>query len=355
MITIEEIRKKFPEAMEVQSSGGLAYKVRCWKPHRLDRRDMEISAEGEKEGVFHCHNCGHSGNLRTEFPEFFDPISYLMPELFVQRETPTAPTHKARIRRGGIQWGDMPAPGEVVPFSGLPEGHVAVEYLRGRGFDIEELRNLDSTRAIYYCQKGQFTLGEGKGTTSGRLVFPIYMLGDLKGWQTRQIDYVIKEDESDGEKVVWNGSNWQKFKKTAGLWEDRFVGKYYGCPDMKRGSLLYGFDMARNYGEIAVVEGPLDYYRTGPQSVATMGKNVSSEQIRLLKTYWSRLFVLRDPDVDPGSPLFKKLLLELAPLPVYHFCLAGNKDPGSTPRVSTWEQIADHVHKVAHGHPASKN
>lgn len=354
MLTIQDIRKKFPEARETVRGSGPAFTVNCWKYHKFGgKNEMEI---GANDGVFHCHNCGHSGNLYTEFPEFFDPLSELFPDLFVKREAPTAPAANARVRRGGIMWTeDIQAPGEVIPFAKLPDEHVAVEYLRRRGFDIEEMRAYDETRALYYCTRGQISMAEGKGSTTGRIVFPIYMLGRLKGWQARQIDYVVEETELTGEKVVWNGDAWQKFKKVDGHWEDRYVPKYYTCPGMKRSSVLYGFDMARNYQEVAVVEGPLDYHRTGPQCVGTIGKMISRDQVNLMKTYWSRLFYLRDPGVDPEDRAFKQLLMDLAPVPVYHLCLAGGKDPGATRRESTWQQIAEHVHNASLGQPAGRN
>jgi len=307
------------------------------------------------DGVFHCHNCGYSGTLRQEFPEFFDPIADLLPELFVKREAPAPIKERPRVRAGGIEWNGLPAPGETVPLKALPDNHPAIEYLAHRGFDIEELRNLDNSRPILYCTKGQCEIAGGRGTTSGRLVFPIYMLGTLKGWQARQIEKVTEEDDMVGKKVVWNGSSWRPFKKESGFWEDRFVPKYYTCPGMKRMSVLYGFDMARNYKEIAVVEGPLDYHRTGPQCVGTIGKSISSEQISLLKTYWERLFWLRDPEIDPRSREFQKILTELSPLPVHHLALANGLDPGATPREETWLQIKATVLENSRAKPAGKN
>ena len=83
MFTIHEIQKKFPEAKPVWRGNGEGWTVNCWKYHKHGGlHEMEIGPTG----VFHCHNCGHAGVLQQEFPEYFDPLSEIFPDLFIQRE-----------------------------------------------------------------------------------------------------------------------------------------------------------------------------------------------------------------------------------------------------------------------------
>ena len=349
MFTIHEIQKKFPEAKPVWRGNGEGWTVNCWKYHKHGGlHEMEIGPTG----VFHCHNCGHAGVLQQEFPEYFDPLSEIFPDLFIQREAPKEPPQGSRVRRSGVEWAPgIESPGEVVPLASLEGQHPACDYLASRGFDLEEIRALDATRALYYCTRGIISFTQGKGTTSGRIVFPIYMDGKLMGWQARQIERRLDEETRE----VWNGFGWRKFRKLNDEWEDRFVPKYYTCPGMKRGSVLYGFDMARNYKEIAIVEGPLDYHRVGPACVGTLGKNITPDQVRLMKAYWSRLFLLRDPEINPRDPKFLKILEDLAPLPTHHLALAGGLDPGATPRDDTWKQIVAQVRRDSNPNPIGMN
>lgn len=346
MITFHQVQRKFPECREVSGKNGLEFNVHCPKPHKKGGTyKLYINSES---GAFCCQDCGYSGNALYEF---FDSIQEEFSQYYVQRDA--APAHRgATARRGGAEWAPgISSPGECVPFAALPADHPAVEYLSLRGFDIEELRGLEKTREIYYCSRGQhaFPPPKFKGSTTGRIVFPFYMMGAIKGWQARQIERVIWEDAIHGVKEVWNGFDWKRFQKVAGDWEDKEVPKYYTCPGTRRSEILIGFDRAigfdrtlgEGYKSVAVVEGPLDYYRVGAQCVGTMGKNITIEQINLMKNYFEKLFILRDPEIDPNEERFKRMLNELNPLKVFHLALANGKDPGATPRESAWQQIAE--------------
>jgi len=345
ILSLEQVQGKFPEAKESPGRSGLQYNVHCPKPHQKGGTyKMYINAEN---GAFYCQDCHYTGNV---YREFFDPLEDMFPELFIDRPKPTQITQRgSTVRRGGLMWTpDICAPGETVKFSNLSDGHVAVEYLRERGFDIEELRALDPTRELFYCIKGQhaFPPPSYLGSTTGRIVFPIYMGGHIVGWQARQIDRVIWEDKINGEKEIWTGFDWKKFNKKAGRWDDAEVPKYYCCPGMRRSSCLYGFDMARHYKEIAVVEGPLDYFKVGSQCVCTFGKQITPDQIRLLKTYWDTLFILRDPEIDPNEKGFKNVLTDLSLIKVYHLALSNGKDPGANNRDQIWKEIAAEVTRI---------
>lgn len=354
MLSLEQIQEKFPEAFSAERGNGMCYVVNCWKWHKHGGiSQMEISPQG----VFFCHNCGHRGTLYREFPEHFDDLSEMFPWVEVKRGAiSTAAPQRNRNFTGGIMWTSvLRAPGETVPLSSLDRGHPVIEYLAGRGFDIEELVGFNltnDTRGLFYCTRGQIRMQEDMGTLTGRLVFPVYMEENaagggvelvLSGWQARYIDRVLWETENDGLKETWTGFSWRKFKKMNGIWEDKFVAKYYTSPGRRKTTMLGGIPHAKGSDFVAVVEGPLDRYRTGRHSVFTFGKDISNEQIRLLQTYWREAVLLLDPEVDTTTKRFQETIAKMHPLKVHYFKLADNKDPGATPRASTWQQIADHV------------
>ncbi|KKL18749.1 hypothetical protein LCGC14_2472400, partial [marine sediment metagenome] len=83
----------------------------------------------------------------------------------------------------------------------------------------------------------------------GCLVFPITINGVIKSWQTRQVLFNIEP-------------------------------KYVICPGTKAHSLLYNYDNL-NGSKVTLVEGIFDSLSV-PQSVALLGKVISSDQIALL-------------------------------------------------------------------------
>jgi hypothetical protein len=360
MLRFADVKSKFPEVFETERGNGACYVVHCWKYHKSGGvYQMEIR---QSDGIFHCHNCGHAGSIYEEFPDHFDDLAEHLSWVRIKSEgTISSAAPKApRINRGGIMWSPtVTAPGETIPFASLADDHPAVIYLRDRGFDIQELRSFSVTsdiRALYYCTRGQIPVADGLGTLTGRIIFPVYgedlvslKPGDpavlcpvLKGWQARQVE---KNEVVGGEEVkkVWQGFSWRTFRKKDGVWEDKLVPKYYTMPGLKKSTVLGGMAHAKGFPDVAIVEGPLDHYMTGRHSVFTLGKSVSKDQIRLLQANWRRVFLLRDPGVDPGDKKFNQMIMDMYPLIVHHLVLADQKDPGATPRPSIWNQIADHV------------
>jgi len=347
-LTLEMVQKRFPEARETYRGFGKAFLVHCPRYHKFQARyELEINAES---GFYRCHNCGSTGNAKMEW---FGREMNELHHLYFEREQQAAKSMTAqqpRVRRGGVMWGastTVPAPGQMVPFASLPDDHPAVEYLRDRKFDLGEIRGFDPGRALYYCTHGQYSLAEGMGTTGGRLIFPVYKDGLIQGWQARYIDRIHPNGYM---KDVWDGHAWRRFQKDEqGKWGDHYVPKYYTCPGMPRYSVLYNHDMARNYAAIAVVEGPLDQIAVGPASVGTFGKAIAVEQIRLLKTYWSKVFFIRDPDVDTNTKSYRNMVAEMAGLDLHQLVIPGNRDPGETPRQEIWSLIAKSEEDRARG------
>lgn len=248
-LSLEKMQSKFPEVVETFRGNGPAFVVNCWFPHRHGGvGQMEINPEG----LYYCHNCGRTGNLYDEFPQHFVQYEEFYPWVKVSKDTVSvmAGSPKRTFFRKKMWNENVVAPGETVPLSDLDDSHPAIQYLSSRGFDVDEIRGLNSSQpslGLYYCTKGQIDMKCELGTVSGRIVFPVYMdewgpnrtvRSVLSGWQARMIDYVEKEDEDSGVKRVWTGFSWRKFKKVNGVWEDKYVPKYYTSPGRKRARCL---------------------------------------------------------------------------------------------------------------------
>jgi hypothetical protein len=361
MITLEQIQEAFPEARPTMSSGQLEYYVNCPKFHKKGGRyKMTINAE---TGWFLCHDCLYKGNAHDLY---LNQLPEMLSRLRVSKEglkcTPVhrytdVPTFTAKP--GEILWGKnkIRAPGETKHVSELDSNHPACVYLNSRGFNPKD-HGSTGEFPILYCTKGYFVSMGGHCTTQGRLVFPVVMNDDIVGWQARYIDFKLA-DEKTGEvcRYVWRDPKFVKITKNAdGEWRDHHIPKYYTCPGMQRSSTLYNFDGARKTKLVVAVEGPLDAVRVGPEAVATFGKMITSQQRKLLKTYWDSIILIRDEDVDPDSQNFQEIVGDLSICGVIHFKMKGYKDPGDAPRTEIWNQVADTLKvKRLDPVPAGKN
>ncbi len=358
-LRLAQVRRVFPDAVKStpynEPGWGPSFFVACPFGHRKGKVVANINIES---GAFHCHDCGKTANCYLEWGLSDDDhfLDDLMPNEGLEPEG-----YQASVMAGyeGPTWGEgehrIKAPGDTVPIKSLPQDHPALVYLRDRGVDMVEVLNLPPSLELHYCTHGVFSIAKGMGSTTGRIVFPIYFnlstlpSGDFNvinpnGWQARQIERVIFEDEVNGEKEVWNGFNWRKFRKRDGYWEDKVVPKYYNCSPWKKSDCLYNFDIAKRYKKVVVVEGVMDVLSVGPAAVGTFGMIPSMAQVNLLKTYWDEVVILRDPGVEPSNDKFKKMIDQLTGIRVTHLTLSGGRDPGSTPRVSIWNQIAAAEH-----------
>ena len=125
-----------------------------------------------------------------------------------------------------------------------PLSRVHREYLESRGFDVDQVVDLWGLQGIGLV-----------GRLKWRIFIPITRWGEMVSWTTRS---------------VGSGSK-----------------RYHGAsPDQESASpksLLYGSDYARH--AIVIVEGPADAWAIGPGAVATLGINVTPEQIAAAANY----------------------------------------------------------------------
>ncbi len=201
-------------------------------------------------------------------------------------------------------------PGKLIRLDELPEDHYACTYLRNRGFDPVTLgQYLD----VSYCIKAkqEYYLAEN------RIIIPIYQNNILRSWQARYI------------------GQWRKELNTP---------KYYNMPGAKLNDYLYNFDFAKAFNYVVVCEGPSDSWSIGKQSVATMGKNIKSGHVALIRNTWKNGVVVLLPDPDAmteAEALYKSLVGSVKHLLIVKLA----QDPGSTSRNAIWKSIESECKK----------
>jgi len=247
--------------------GGEDYKVCC--PFCNDTRfRLEIShrwnTRDEKTGAYfgaafiRCYNDGCDMNQDAPWARRKDCHDKMveMTKPYIARNRPIVYEEKIRERR------PIMLPNKCLPIVQLDASHSAIVYLeRERKFNIDYLFENFS---VLYC------LDDPNPMVAGRIIIPVYMNGQLVGWQARHIG----EPESDN------------------------VPKYYTAPGTQRNQLLYNYDSARSFKFGVLVEGPTDVWRAGAQSVATLGSAVSVKHIQLMQLAWrdGGLGLMLDPD-----------------------------------------------------------
>lgn len=219
--------------------------------------------------------------------------------------TIAAPFHAHRGHSKSVQSGPVPQPGELVGLNELDETHIAITYLRERGFDLAMARNFD----LSYCVRADGRFRQAQG----RIIIPVDFDGVRVGWQGR---YVGTPPPN--------------------------VPKYYTCPGMAKSRILYNFDRARQHPFLVVTEGVTDAWRLGEMAVAIFGHDLSAEQTRLLRTYSGRtrpVFMLLDgEEVERNQRCVGKL--RALGIPTASIQLPHRRDPADCSR----EELLSLVH-----------
>jgi len=184
----------------------------------------------------------------------------------------------------------------VVSLAELPDNHDAIKYLvEDRGFDYQELLDLN----VGYCSRSsRYTM------IANRIVIPITMNGIYLGWQARYIGAAPKS-----------------------------VPKYYTAPGMRKSSVLYNFDVAKQQDYIVITEGVMDAWRVGKPGVCLFGKYISKAQTNLLAENFKQkpVIVLLDNDAQDDAQIVSDKL-QREGLRVHNLCIVGYKDPGEMSR-----------------------
>ena len=206
-------------------------------------------------------------------------------------------------------------PGKTTPLTELPDDHVAIQYLRDRGFTdlprlvrqfnasycYEELPQSRALRIGYRRLPNGFT-----DTPEGRIILEARVNGSRVGWQAR----VLNRVNEMGHQEYWCSKRGQwipmEVRNTKGKWEllaqhaetpgQTFgISKYKTATGTRRNEILMGLDAAvawnREQGRdmdplCYLVEGPLSAARPGPPGVAMMGSELSESQARLILNHF---------------------------------------------------------------------
>lgn len=195
--------------------------------------------------------------------------------------------------------------------SDLPPDHAAVAYLVGRGYDPAELA---SGYGVGYCGE----VSPEIRPAGHRIIIPVTCGGSLVGWQSRA----------------------PRDTPSSGFGADQFP-KYWGPGYFRRGSVLYGIDLARPSDFVVVCEGVTDVWKVGPPAVALMSKKATASQRELLVRHWGHgsLLVLLDADADTEA---RQLELDLGPQFRNGSALVRlprNSDPGMHAHGTLWGYI----------------
>lgn len=177
-------------------------------------------------------------------------------------------------READDEYHDPEPPGKIVTLSRLAKvkyEHAALAYLRSRGYDPVALSRLYNIGFCYECRDRY---------ANNRIYIPITEDGVLCGWQARYVG-----DDVDG----------VPFSKA-------HVPKYYTMPGYRKTAHVYNFEQALEYPTCVLVEGAIDVWGFGRQSVATFGCKLSHTQAELIVKAWrkrhkkrARFVVLYDP------------------------------------------------------------
>lgn len=301
------IRHKFGAVQKSKGKNGEEYIVRCPK---CGRKKLYINPN---IGTYVCFKGCMSGVLSEIMDYDMSSVKNLPPE-------PPKPLPS-----------NVQPPGTTSELGRLPSDHVAIRYLKGRGFDPQELNDKFGVR---YCSTGR--VFARMFNTSNTLLFPIWLNGTVVGWQSR---------------ILYNPDNLDPSQCAAmGMVKDEdgdYVKppKYFTSPGLEKGRVLFNYDVARTSDVVVICEGPLDAAAVGACGVATLGKGVTEFQARLIKAYWKVAVILLDPG-DADSDMDKLEAQLKCTIPTVKVQLKGYKDAGEAPRPEIWKQIFETADKV---------
>lgn len=174
-------------------------------------------------------------------------------------------------------------PGTIIPLRDLPEGHPAREYVISRQFNPDKLSD-------------NFNIGFVADTAEGvspacanRLYIPVAQNGALMGWQCRGLTPAA-------------------------------VPKYLNARAMRKATMLYNYDTAKNQPFVIVVEGVPSVWRLGAAAVCMFGKSMSRMQHDLIVRTWHQkpVFLLLDHDaqveMEQAASLLRKTVKTVIPI-----------------------------------------
>jgi hypothetical protein len=172
------------------------------------------------------------------------------------------------------------------------------------------------TEVLPFMAQRQITLEDARlfglgwcdrGRYRGRLIFPV--------WEDRRLLYFQG-------RAMWAPTPGQRYLKS--------LNPPTGDRHAVSSELLMNLDQAKFYPRVAIVEGPTDLVRTGPDAVATFGKRLTDAQIgRLIRAGVRAVDLMWDADAVPEMRAAARRLTGLFDLRVV---VLPSGDPGDFPR-----------------------
>jgi len=310
----QAIRARFGKFRKSKTRSGTEYKV-CCSFCLSNGKSKDTSFKlyiNPQKGVYRCWRCDTKG-----------PVRSLFSELDIAEESVHVPQVQEALPV------DVDMPGELALLTSLDPGNPAIEYLvntRSVSFDPAEVQNVFGAR---YCIRGQ--MFSGVYDTTNTIIFPMFFQQRVVGWQSRML--AEPEDLTD-QYLSMNGFR----RDDSGKWMR--PPKYFTSPGFPKGRVMFNFDLAIKTDFIVICEGVFDAMAVGNSGVATLGKGVTDEQVKMIATYaWnSHVIVLLDDDAIEES-LDLCMQLSRCVRRVTNVTLQGYHDAGDTPREEIWRQI----------------
>ena len=207
---------------------------------------------------------------------------------------------------------------KILKLTELPAEHPAIKFLaKDQLFNLEYYSSLgigyipaEGGIGLYFEESGRTLY------TFDSLLFPVYFLKELVGWQLRWVP------------GTWQGDKMEKLR-------------YLHLFD--KGRYLYNYDNARQHEMVVVVEGVKKALKF-PNGVATLGKGISSNQIQLMQM-WPKITLMLDGE-DDTQELARKLKLSMVGRTVVNIDL--RKYGAESPDDLSVEALAQIVDKEWH-------
>lgn len=198
------------------------------------------------KGKFHCFRCDYGGILQTLIPQIEVIDKPIVVESVIEDDALENMPECQRLDQLSYPWVTL-----------------VNNFLHSKNFSPFNL-----LLKVLFCQnyiKKGYSFGP-------RLIFPIYQSGTYRGFQGRTI-----------------------YKNTDP--------KYIGASNMDRRTIIYNYDIAFAQSErLVITEGFLDQIRTGDTAIATLGKIITKEQLRLIKLgNFKKVIVFLDDDARKES------------------------------------------------------
>ena len=126
--------------------------------------------------------------------------------------------------------------------------------------------------------------------------------------------------------------------------------RYLYNKGFKRADVLFNIQNAKNYSEVIVVEGSVDAMKVHeagfPNVVATLGAQVSKNQITLMKKYFDKIIIFSDND-DAGNAMRDAIIDLCRGKEIYTAKISdGLKDPAEMQVQEIVDSINNKTHNI---------